>query len=611
MGSCWSCLYKDTVPDNHPTKFKVTNVDDEGNELGSGTMELTQTELVLHTRKRDAVRWPYLCLRRYGYDSNLFSFESGRRCQTGQGIFAFKCTRAEQIFSLLQELMQCNSINVVEEPVLMGRPGHAPGHAPEMDLPHTPQTPNTPAYSVQGFPNGYPGYPISADSSHASSRHPSLADEQGHSLMGLDDQTHTYVNTATVEGEVRGRHCVHSLPEVRPSPFPETTRSMPSAAGQGGGHPSMHCCPHEEHGDPQVFLQTASQEAKFMLGPTPAQRHLLERDRERHVHHGHGIRGLEEGGVASEAEPLHPRNPHAYHHHHHHHHPEGCHMARLTYENVDGLRGAGRRGGVARRLNLCPGSTSHSGGSSSSSSGGDGLPLALPHSHSHGPASLAPQAYGCERGVGMAGPGMGGAHRRTALLNYENLPSLPPVWEYRALQREEDEEEEEDEEGGQEEDEEYEEEDYDEYEFSEGPGTPNGYHQDGSHALRDYVNTGQVGLALSRRQHCPAARPGPGGVFNFDFRRGGGGGQGVGTGGCEHGHAPPSRQLNYIQVELDAERGREALAAGGGPPGARRSEFYAVIDLKKTAAMSNLQRALPRDDGTARKTRHNSTDLPL
>lgn len=60
-------------------------MDDEGNELGSGIMELTQMELILHTHKRDAVRWPYLCLRRYGYDSNLFSFESGRRCQTGQG----------------------------------------------------------------------------------------------------------------------------------------------------------------------------------------------------------------------------------------------------------------------------------------------------------------------------------------------------------------------------------------------------------------------------------------------------------------------------------------------------------------------------------------------
>lgn len=68
-----------------PLSLQVTNVDDEGVELGSGVMELTQSELVLHLRQREAVRWPYLCLRRYGYDSNLFSFESGRRCQTGQG----------------------------------------------------------------------------------------------------------------------------------------------------------------------------------------------------------------------------------------------------------------------------------------------------------------------------------------------------------------------------------------------------------------------------------------------------------------------------------------------------------------------------------------------
>lgn len=68
--------------------LQVTNVDDEGVELGSGVMELTQSELVLHLHQQEAVRWPYLCLRRYGYDSNLFSFESGRRCQTGQGEYS-------------------------------------------------------------------------------------------------------------------------------------------------------------------------------------------------------------------------------------------------------------------------------------------------------------------------------------------------------------------------------------------------------------------------------------------------------------------------------------------------------------------------------------------
>ncbi|MBN3312409.1 FRS3 factor, partial [Atractosteus spatula] len=502
MGSCWSCLYRDTIPDTHPTKFKVTNVDDEGNELGSGIMELTQTELILHTRKRDAVRWPYLCLRRYGYDSNLFSFESGRRCQTGQGIFAFKCSRAEEIFNLLQELMQCNSINVVEEPVIITHNSHAP----ELELPRTPQTPSTPAYTVQGFPNGYPGYPVSADgSSHPSTRHPSLAEDHAHGFMGLEDQAHTYVNTASVEGDVRGRHCVHSLPEVRPNPYPESARG---GGGGPGGHPAIHCCPLEER-NPQVFLQPPSGEVKFVLGPTPAQRRLMDMERE----------AL--GAVGD--------------------HEEGCQAVRLAYENINGLGGGRggelRRGGGSGRLKLCPGSVSLSGGSSSSSRGG-----------------------------------VGSGHRKTALLNYENLPSLPPVWEYRALQREEEQDEEEDEQ---------EEEDYEE---EEPACPPRGQHRADCH----------VG--------------GGGGVFSFDFRREGG----------VRRDLSQQRQLNYIQVDLDGDsecgnpqqQHQKPVPIGTSQP-PRHSEFYAVIDLKKTAAMSSLQRALPRDDGTSRKTRHNSTDLPL
>lgn len=40
-----------------------------------------------------------------------------------------------------------------------------------------------PAFPVPAFPNGYPGYPMRGDSSQ-----PSLADDHGHSLMGLEDQ---------------------------------------------------------------------------------------------------------------------------------------------------------------------------------------------------------------------------------------------------------------------------------------------------------------------------------------------------------------------------------------------------------------------------------------
>ncbi|XP_006002345.1 fibroblast growth factor receptor substrate 2 [Latimeria chalumnae] len=516
MGSCWSCCYRDTFLDNHPTKFKVTNVDDEGNELGSGIMELTQTELILHTQKRDAVRWPYLCLRRYGYDSNLFSFESGRRCQTGQGIFAFKCLRAEEIFNLLQELMQCNSINVVEEPVLMTRSTHPT----ELDLPRTPQTPNTPAYTMLGFPNGFPGYPIPGEgSSHSSTRHPSVGsmrhssvgEESTHALIGGEDQAHTYVNTANVDEEMRSRRCLHTLPEVRPS-FPESAR-----------HHGAHCCSLEER-NPKVFLQPG--EVKFVLGPTPAQRRLMEREglvrfQREHQDCGGHICG-------SERETCHNNNDHK----------EPCHAGRLTYENINGLLPPGnavglRRGGPA--LNNC-------------------------------------------------------SYRKTALLNYENLPALPPVWECQPLRREEEEEEEE----------EYDEED------CEDPMTPslNSYHHDPD-PLRNYVNTENVTLQPSlhkadftRRQDCTPN------VFSFDFQR-------------PH---PEPRHLNYIQVELEGGGG-----GGGGPHNpqtprapcpvpptpSRHSDFYAVIDIKRTTAMSSLQRALPREDGTSRKTRHNSTDLPL
>ncbi|XP_072308496.1 fibroblast growth factor receptor substrate 2 [Eucyclogobius newberryi] len=598
MGSCWSCLYRDPIRDNHLTKFKVTNVDDEGNELGSGIMELTQTELILHTRKRDAIRWPYLCLRRYGYDSNLFSFESGRRCQTGQGIFAFKCSRAEEIFNLLQELMQCNSINVVEESMMMGRGGHTP----EMEMSRTPQTPNTPGFPGQAFPNGYPGYPLRGDSQ------PSITEEHGHSLMGLEDQTHTYVNTVTMEGDLSMRHCVHSLPEVRPSTFSETARG-----GQSSAQSNLRCCSIEEHKEPQVFIQPSSQEVKFRLGPTPAQRHLMDRERERERLNPHSLQPVE-GATGSETEgdepSMHLCNSHSYHHFHHHplRHPthELSDSSELTYENINGLR---------RKQRLSPSSVSQSVGSSSSSSTtGDSHSHSL--LHSHGPASLPLQGYPCDRGM---------SHRRTALLNYENLPSLPPVWEYSALQRDEEQEEEDDEQDEDEYDEE--EEDFDEYEFSEGPGTPNGYHQDsrGIHrdALQNYVNTEQV-QPPRLRHPCPpplrSCQPDRGGrIFNFDFRRR----SRSGAGGCEHGHMP-TRQLNYIQVDLEGEPCPSALAGVAQPQhqrlpskkcgsqqAPRRSECYAVIDLKKTAAMSNLQKALPRDDGTSRKTRHNSTDLPL
>ena len=46
--------------------------------------------LVLHQKGKDAVHWPLKSLRRYGAEADVFSFESGRKCKTGPGIYAFR-----------------------------------------------------------------------------------------------------------------------------------------------------------------------------------------------------------------------------------------------------------------------------------------------------------------------------------------------------------------------------------------------------------------------------------------------------------------------------------------------------------------------------------------
>lgn len=99
------------INDLHPNIFQVVNVDDLGNSITPGRLEVTEVELILYQRGKQPIKWSLRCLRRYGYDASIFSFESGRRCFTGPAIYAFKCQRAQQLFNLVQRNIQvCVSI---------------------------------------------------------------------------------------------------------------------------------------------------------------------------------------------------------------------------------------------------------------------------------------------------------------------------------------------------------------------------------------------------------------------------------------------------------------------------------------------------------------------
>lgn len=65
----------------------------------------------MYRKNKPPLSWPLGSLRRYGFDANFFTFESGRRCETGEGIFSFKCQRADVLFNTLQSYINGRAYN--------------------------------------------------------------------------------------------------------------------------------------------------------------------------------------------------------------------------------------------------------------------------------------------------------------------------------------------------------------------------------------------------------------------------------------------------------------------------------------------------------------------
>ncbi|XP_036044012.1 docking protein 3 isoform X2 [Onychomys torridus] len=60
--------------------------------LGQDDIQLRQT-----SNPQACYSWPYRFLRKFGSDKGVFSFEAGRRCDSGEGLFAFSSPRAPDI----------------------------------------------------------------------------------------------------------------------------------------------------------------------------------------------------------------------------------------------------------------------------------------------------------------------------------------------------------------------------------------------------------------------------------------------------------------------------------------------------------------------------------
>ncbi|NXV89089.1 DOK1 protein, partial [Calonectris borealis] len=83
---------------------------------GAYVLKAERDSLVLKDPRTNAILyvWPYRLLRRYGRDKVMFSFEAGRRCDSGPGNFTFETKQGNEIFRLVEASIREQKAQVEE-----------------------------------------------------------------------------------------------------------------------------------------------------------------------------------------------------------------------------------------------------------------------------------------------------------------------------------------------------------------------------------------------------------------------------------------------------------------------------------------------------------------
>lgn len=114
LSSLVTCMYPDIIRTEsiesmeHDCRFHAANIDEQGNEISRGELQITNDDLIYFKPSKFPTRWPLNCIRRYGCinDGQKFVFEVGRKCETGQAIYAFNLSRGSELIEKLNEKIE-------------------------------------------------------------------------------------------------------------------------------------------------------------------------------------------------------------------------------------------------------------------------------------------------------------------------------------------------------------------------------------------------------------------------------------------------------------------------------------------------------------------------
>uniref|UniRef100_A0A673MZ35 Docking protein 3-like n=1 Tax=Sinocyclocheilus rhinocerous TaxID=307959 RepID=A0A673MZ35_9TELE len=111
-----SCLYSDPVSSSHTREMKENSIYDTAESEAAvrcslyGEYILTPLPdcLLLKDVKTKKVlfKWTYCYVRKFGQDMLSFSFEAGRRCESGEGNFEFATHQGERLFNIVSAAIQ-------------------------------------------------------------------------------------------------------------------------------------------------------------------------------------------------------------------------------------------------------------------------------------------------------------------------------------------------------------------------------------------------------------------------------------------------------------------------------------------------------------------------